>query len=215
MSQLIELEIVVPALKEAIEQLSLLSLEKVGLDITEFPFWMAVIGFPLAVFDTCTKHIATALNVLLGKFHVGFRELIGILLPLVFLIGGLATFILYLGFDSGEIKHQITQTELTSLFYYMALTIGSIACLLFIISLSRLTGHGNYVTGIGFLLGAGSIYIEMIQEYGTQGVVVGLMVLVITLGLWLYGKNHNDKLASKSSIHKGTAYAKPYVSSRR
>lgn len=196
MSQFIEPEIVIPALKAAVEQLSQLSLAKIGIDVTELPFWLAIIGFPLAVFDTCTKHIATALNLLFHKIHLNLREITGMFIPML-LIFAVVIFFLFVGFENGKVKRQMTQTELTTLFYYAILVIGIVACFLFITSLSRITGHGNYVTGIGFLMGASSIYIEVVQEYGFKGQMACLVAFGLTTSLWIYGRNYNLKLENE------------------
>ncbi len=193
MPQFIEPEIVIPALKVAVEQLSQLSLAKIGLDVTELPFWLAIIGFPLAVFDTCTKHIATALNLLLHNLHLSLREITGMFIPML-LIFAFFIFFLFTGFENGKFQRQMTQAELVTLFYYALLIIGIVACFLFITSLSRITGQGNYVTGIGFLMGALSIYIEVVQEYGVMGQLACLIAFGLTISLWFYGRNYNLRL---------------------
>ena len=205
MPQFIEPDIVIPALKTALAQLSELSLSKIGLDVTELPFWLAIIGFPLAVFDTCTKHIATALNLLLHKFHFSLREITGLFIPLLGLIA-LVVVILFLAFEKGDIQWQVTQPVLVSVFYYAILATGLFACVLFISSLSRITGQGNFVTGIGFLLGTISIFIEVVLEFGTFGQIACSVTLVITVGLWFYGKRYNDKMAMKKQRERESRY---------
>ena len=205
MPQFIEPDIVIPALKTALAQLSELSLSKIGLDVTELPFWLAIIGFPLAVFDTCTKHIATALNLLLHKFHFSLREITSLFIPLLGLIA-LVVVILFLAFEKGDIQWQVTQPVLASVFYYAILATGLFACVLFISSLSRITGQGNFVTGIGFLLGTISIFIEVVLEFGTFGQIACSVTLVITVGLWFYGKRYNDKMAMKKQRERESRY---------
>jgi len=191
--QFIEPDIVIPAFKGALEQISRLSLAKLGLDITELPFWLAIIGFPLAVFETCTKHIATALNVLLRKVHINLQAIAGMFLP-IFVLALLIILLLFFGYREGVITRSVREVELTQIFYYLILFLGGMSCCLFIASLSRLTGQGNYVTGIGFIMGALSIYIEVVQEYGLIGQISCLAALSATVGLWIYGRNYNLRL---------------------
>ncbi len=205
MPQFIEAEIVIPALKAALVHLSHLSLSKLGIDITKLPFWLAIIGFPLAVFETCTKHIATALNLLLHKFHLNLREVAGLFFPIL-LIVVFITFFMFVGFENGKIQRQVTQAELTTFFYYSILIVSFVACFLFITSLSRLTGQGNYVTGIGFLVGAASIYIEVVQEYGVVGQISSFVAFITTIGLWIYGRNYNLKLEKQRLANKQPIY---------
>jgi len=202
MPNLIEPELLLPALKGALEQISHLSLAKLGLDITRLPFWLAIIGFPLAVFEVCTRHIATALNVLMHKAHRNFIHFLSdmaklALLPVI-LFGGM----LFYGFNQGHITRAVSQVELTTAFFYLILGSSAIFTLLFLASLSRLTGQGNYITGTGFLMGAVSIYIEVVQEYGLIGQISCFSAFVATIGLWAYGRNYNLKRQRQAELEK-------------
>lgn len=205
MSQFIEPEIVILALKAAFTQLSQLSLAKIGLDVTELPFWLAIVGFPLAVFDTCTKHIATALNLLLHKLHLNLRKM-SVMIIAILLVVTIVIYFLFVGFKNGDAQPNMTQAELTILFYHAILVIGIFTCLLFIASLSRITGQGSYVTGIGFLMGTLSIYIEVVQEYGFYGRLACLMAFGLTVSLWIYGKNYNLELENKNLRNKDSSF---------
>ncbi|MDP2561511.1 hypothetical protein [Psychrobium sp. 1_MG-2023] len=202
MPQFIEVDIIIPALDAAIQQVALLSLDKIGLDVSDFPFWLAIIGFPLAVFDTCTKHIATALNIVLHKTHRNLREFTGVLIP-VFSSISIFIFIMYVSYQHGLISRQITQNELSQVLYYLLLFLIFIVICLVIASLSRLTGQGNYVTGVGFLMGTASVFIEVIQKYGLIGQISCGVAVGLTFWLWVYGRNYNiraEKLAQAKAL---------------
>jgi len=70
MAYILDPQIIVPSFNAAISQLASISLHNLGLNITSLPFWLGVIGYPLAMFEVFTKHIATAINVLLRQVHI-------------------------------------------------------------------------------------------------------------------------------------------------
>lgn len=66
-------------------------------------------------------------------------------------------------------------------------------------SLSYLTGQGNQVAGIGFILSTRGLFIEARKNFGfTAEIVIGI-TSILGLFLWFYGNKYNKKIVLKSN----------------
>lgn len=199
MAYIIDPQIIISALSEAISQLTNISLSKLGININSLPFWLSVVGFPLAMFDVFTKHIATAINVLLHKTHnntVKFsRGMLQVFIIIsVLIIIGLA--ILYNKEHTIQMPN-INQSQLTTFFKFSIIMIFIVASILILSSLSYLTGQGNYVSGIGFILGGIGLSLEAVQTYGFIAQVISAVTIIPCFVLWHYGRKYNKAMSRK------------------
>jgi len=194
-------QIILPSFNEAISQLASITLNKLGININSLPFWLSVVGFPLVMFEVFTKHITTAINVLLRKVHLSTVEFLRGLFQFFLVISILTVIGLVALYNSEYVSKmpQIDQDLLTSIFKYTILVSFFIITTLLLSSLSYLTGQGNQVAGIGFLLGATGLFIEAIQNFGFTAKIVLSVTSVCGLFLWHYGNKYNKSMELKGN----------------
>ena len=194
-------QIIVPSFNEAISQLVSITLNRLGININSLPFWLSVVGYPLVMFEVFTKHIATALNVILRKAHTntldflhGFFQFI-VILGILTLIGLAALYNSEHATKIPSINHEMLIT-----FFKYTIAIGFVVIsILLLSSLSYLTGQGNQVAGIGFMLSTTGLFIEARQNFGfTAEIVIGV-TSILGLFLWFYGNKYNKKVTQKSN----------------
>jgi len=189
-------QIIAPSFSEAISQLTSITLIKLGIDINSLPFWLSVVGYPLVMFEVFTRHIATAINILLRKAHDNTVELIQVLFQ-VFIVASIITTIgLVMIYHSEHVAKMpnINQDLLTVIIKYTIVVAFFVTSLLLISSLSYLAGQGNQVAGIGFILGTTGLVIEAIQNYGFTAEISLSITALFGAFLWHYGNKHNKEM---------------------
>jgi hypothetical protein len=194
-------QIIAPSFSEAISQLTSITLIKLGIDINSLPFWLSVVGYPLVMFEVFTRHIATAINILLRKAHDNTVELIRGVFQ-VFIVFSILTAIgLVMIYHSEHVANMpnINQEVLTVTIKYTIIVAFFVTAILLISFLSLLAGQGNQVAGIGFILGTTGLVIEAIQNYGfTAGIFLSITGLFGAF-LWHYGNKHNKAMELKGN----------------
>ncbi|MFT5852573.1 MAG: hypothetical protein ACI87J_002551 [Colwellia sp.] len=196
MAYVIDPQIIIPSFSEAISQLANITLNQLGVDINSLPFWLAIIALPLAMFETFTKHIATAINVIFHKAHKETVSFLNGLFKAFFTIIFISLVVLYFLQNSQYSSRlpSISQEQLTAILKYIVIVVFIVTVTLLFSSLSYFTGQGNHVTGIGFILGIVSISIEVNQNYGFVGNVVVSIIVLICISLWVYGREYENKI---------------------
>lgn len=201
MTFILDPQIIIPSFNEATSQLANLTLNKLGIDINSIPFWLSVIGYPLVMFEVFTKHIATAINILLRKAHINTIGFILKLIQLVIILSFFVTIGLAALYNSEYVDKvpNINSEFLTIFFKYIIIIAFVIFSVLLLSSLSYLTGQGNQVAGIGFLLGTVALAIEAIQNFGSTATIVLGITTIFGWALWHYGNSYNKSTALKQS----------------
>ena len=156
-----------PSFSEAINQLANITLNRLGVDINSLPFWLSVFGYPLVMFEVFTKHIATAINVLLRKAHMKTMLLIRVVFQLTITLSILTIVALTALYHSeyASIVGNISKPILTTTFKYLIAVTFIVTTILLLSSLSYLTGQGNQVAGIGFISSTTGLFIESVQNF--------------------------------------------------
>lgn len=160
----------------------------IKIEVDDLPFWLAIIGFPLATFETFTKHIAVGLNELVMKIHINIQFLVSVILgATIFLV------VVMLGYFMARYKSVFPAIYwdlplLISIFQAVLYILLVTAVTTILVSLSKVIGHGNYITGFGFACTAVSIYIEVEGKFGQIGKVICIGSFIICASLWFYGK---------------------------
>lgn len=194
-------QIIVPSFNEAISQLVSITLNRLGININSLPFWLSVVGYPLVMFEVFTKHIATALNVILRKAHTNTINFLRVFFQFLVAISILTTIGLTALYNSEHATKipSINHEVLVGFFKY-TIAIGFVVIsILLLSSLSYLTGQGNQVAGIGFILSTTGLFIEARQNFGfTAEIVIGVTSM-LGLFLWFYGNKYNKKMAQQSN----------------
>ena len=93
----------------------------------------------------------------------------------------------------------ISTEFLTIFFKYIIIISFAIFSILLLSSLSYLTGQGNQIAGIGFLLGTIALSIEAVQNFGSTAKIVLSITTIFGWGLWHYGNSYNKSTALKQS----------------
>lgn len=193
-------QMIAPSFNEAISQLASITLNRLGININSLPFWLSVIGYPLVMFEVFTKHIATAINVLLRKAHTNTLDFLHGFFQFIVILGILTTIGLVALYNSEHVtKIPSINHEMLIGFFKYTIAIGFVVVsILLLSSLSYLTGQGNQVAGIGFLLSTTGLFIEAKQNFGfTAEIVIGV-TSILGLFLWFYGNKYNKKMVQKS-----------------
>ncbi len=201
MAYIIDPQIVVPAFSGAISQLTNISLIKLGVNINSVPFWLSVIGFPLAMFEVFTRHIATAINVLLRKTHHNTVQFFRAVIKFIIVITLLTAVGLFAIYDTEHAAKMpnISLGLLTLLIKYTLIG-GVVVLSVFLLSfLSYLAGQGNQVAGIGFIIGTIGLVIESVQNFGFTAKVALGITAVFGVFLWHYGNKHNKAMELKGN----------------
>lgn len=194
-------QIIVPSFNEAISQLASITFNRLGININSLPFWLSVVGYPLVMFEVFTKHIATALNVILRKAHTNTLDFLHGFFQFIVVISILTTIGLVAIYNSEHaIKVPSINQEILIVFFKYSIAIGFVVIsILLLSSLSYLTGQGNQVAGIGFILSTTGLFIEARQNFGfTAEIIIGITSL-LGLFLWIYGNKYNKKMELKSN----------------
>lgn len=201
MAYILDPQIIAPSFSEAISQLTNITLMKLGININSLPFWLGVIGFPLAMFEVLTRHIATAINILLRKAHnnivKSLKALFQFCLVISFLMAITLVFIYHSEYAT-KVPH-ISQGVLTVIIKYTLVVAFFVMSILILSSLSYLAGQGNQVAGIGFILGAISLAMESIQNYGFTAKISLSITALFAAFLWYYGNKHNKAMELKGN----------------
>jgi len=194
-------QIIAPSFSEAISQLTSITLIKLGIDINSLPFWLSVVGYPLVMFEVFTRHIATAINILLRKAHDNTVELIRVLFQVFIVISILTAIFLVMIYHSEYATKtpNISQELLTVTIKYTIVIAFFVTAILFLSSLSYLAGQGNQVAGIGFILGTTGLVIEAIQNYGFTAEIFLSITALFGAFLWHYGNKHNKAMELKGN----------------
>jgi len=198
---ILDLQIIAPSFNEAISQIASITFNRLGININSFPFWLSVVGYPLVMFEVFTKHIATAINVLLRKAHINMVEFLGglfqvfMVISIVAIIGLIA---LYHSEHAAKVPN-ISQLQLTIIFKYTIAASFLVISILLLSSLSYLAGQGNQVAGIGFLLGTTGLFIEAIQNFGLIAEIMLSVTSMFGVVLWFYGNKHNKAMELKGN----------------
>jgi len=198
---LLDPQIIAPSFSEAISQLTSITLIKLGININSLPFWLSVVGYPLVMFEVFTRHIATAINILLRKAHNNSVELIRVLFQIFIMISIIAAIGLVLIYHSEYVANMpnISQKQLTDIIKYTIVVAFFVTAILLLSSLSFLAGQGNQVAGIGFILGTTGLVIEAIQNYGFTAEISLSITALFGAFLWHYGNKHNKAMELKGN----------------
>ena len=194
-------QIIAPSFNEAISQLVSITLNRLGININSLPFWLSVVGYPLVMFEVFTKHIATALNVILRKAHTNTINFLHAFFQFLIVISILTTIGLVALYNSEHATKipSINHEGLVGFFKY-TIAIGFVVIsILLLSSLSYLTGQGNQVAGIGFILSTTGLFIEARQNFGFTAEIVIAVTSILGFFLWFYGNKYNKKMAQKSN----------------
>jgi hypothetical protein len=194
-------QIIAPSFSEAISQLTSITLIKLGIDVNSLPFWLSVVGYPLVMFEVFTRHIATAINILLRKAHNNTVELIRVLFQVFIMSSIIAAIGLVLIYHSEHVAKipNISQEILTVTIKYTIVVAFFVTSILLISSLSLLAGQGNQVAGIGFILGTTGLVIEAIQNFGFTAEILLSITALFGAFLWHYGNKHNQAIELKGN----------------
>lgn len=200
MEYIIDPQIITPAFREAFSQLSSISLSMLGVNLNSLPFWLSVIGFPLAMFEVFTQHIATAINLLLHNTHNNTVKFLRSIFQFFIAISVLIIIGLVIIYNTENTLQMpnINQNQLTVFFKYSIVFLFIVASIIILSSLSYLTGQGNYVSGIGFILGSTALSLEAIQNYGFIAQVISGVVIISCFALWHYGRKYNKAMSKKA-----------------
>lgn len=192
-------QIIVPSFNEAISQLASITLNRLGININSLPFWLSVVGYPLVMFEVFTKHIATAINVILRKAHTNTLDFLHSFFQFIVAISILTIIGLVAIYNSEHAtKVPSINHEMLVVFFKYAIAIGFVVIsILLLSSLSYLTGQGNQVAGIGFILSTTGLFIEARQNFGFTAEIVIVITSIIGLSLWFYGNKYNKKMEQK------------------
>ncbi len=201
MAYILDPQIIAPSFSEAISQLTSITLIKLGIDINSLPFWLSVVGYPLVMFEVFTRHIATAINILLRKAHDNTVELIRVLFQVFIVISILTAIGLVMIYHSEHVANMpnISQEVLTATIKYTIVISFFVTAILLLSSLSYLAGQGNQVAGIGFILGTTGLVIEAIQNYGFTAEIFLSITALFGAFLWHYGNKHNKAMELKGN----------------
>jgi len=203
-SFILDPQIIGPSFSEAASQLASLTFIRLGIDINSLPFWLSVVGYPLVMFEVFTRHIATAINVLLHKAHnntVGFIRIF-IQVFMVFCIVTAIILTMIYHSEYAEKMPNISQALLTATIKYSIVVMFVISSILLLSSLSYLAGQGNQVAGIGFILGTTGLVLEAIQNYGITAEIILSITALFGAFLWHYGNKHNKAMELKGNKHE-------------
>lgn len=201
MAFILDPQIIAPSLNEAISQLASITLNRLGININSLPFWLSVVGYPLVMFEVFTKHIATAINVLLRKAHINTIDFLHGLFQFLVILSILSTIGIITLYNSEYATKvpSISHETLVGFFKY-TIAIGFIVVsILLLSSLSYLTGQGNQVAGIGFILGTTGLFIEAEQNFGFTAEIIIVITSMFGAFLWYYGNKYNKKMERKTN----------------
>lgn len=201
MAYILDPQIIAPSFSEAISQLTSITLIKLGIDVNSLPFWLSVVGYPLVMFEVFTRHIATAINILLRKAHDNTVGLIKVLFQLFIILSIFTAIFLVMIYHSEYATKtpNISQELLTVTIKYTIVIAFFVTAILLLSSLSYLAGQGNQVAGIGFILGTAGLFIEAIQNYGFTAEIFLSITALFGAFLWYYGNKHNKVMELKGN----------------
>jgi hypothetical protein len=192
-------QIIASSFSEAISQLASITLTKLGININSLPFWLSVVGYPLVMFEVFTKHIATAINVLLHKAHnntIVFLRVLFQFFTVISIFTAIGLVMIYHSEYATKIPN-ISQSLLTIIIKYTIVVSFFVTSILLLSSLSYLAGQGNQVAGIGFILGTTGLIIEAIQNFGFTAEIILSITALFGAFLWHYGNKHNKAMELK------------------
>jgi len=198
---ILEPQIIAPSFSEAISQLTSITLIKLGIDINSLPFWLSVVGYPLVMFEVFTRHIATAINILLRKAHDNTVGLIKVLFQLFIILSIFTAIFLVMIYHSEYATKMpnISRELLIVVIKYTIVIAFFVTAILLLSSLSYLAGQGNQVAGIGFILGTTGLVIEAIQNYGFTAEIFLSITTLFGAFLWHYGNKYNKAMDLKGN----------------
>lgn len=201
MAYILDPQIIAPSFSEAISQLTSITLIKLGIDINSLPFWLSVVGYPLVMFEVFTRHIATAINILLRKAHDNTVGLIKVLFQLFIILSIFTAIFLVMIYHSEYATKMpnISRELLIVVIKYTIVIAFFVTAILLLSSLSYLAGQGNQVAGIGFILGTTGLVIEAIQNYGFTAETFLSITTLFGAFLWHYGNKYNKAMDLKGN----------------